>query len=340
MEPGMLENIWEHVAGPMQAKRRYLILVLLSSCACFVLLLCFGGDAPARGRANRRTVRSPRGRPRVQRWQHFSEPLQYFAHRDAPESGEGSRRSHAHTGSSAGPRCSMDSCFDPSPCAKNGFKVYVYPRYMGEKISESYQNILSTIEGSRFYTTDPREACLFVLSLDTLDRDQLSPQYVSNLQTKVQSEPLWNNGRNHLIFNLYSGSWPDYTEDLGFDTGQAIVAKASISTENYRPNFDVSIPLFSREHPRTGGERGYLRYNIVSPFRKYLLVFKGKRYLTGIGSDTRNALYHIHNAEDTVLLTTCKHGKEWQKHKDARCDWDNAEYERQVNLHLLCSWLM
>ncbi|XP_009879329.1 PREDICTED: exostosin-1 [Charadrius vociferus] len=208
------------------------------------------------------------------------------------------------------------------------WKVYVYPQQKGEKIAESYQNVLAAIEGSRFYTSDPGQACLFVLSLDTLDRDQLSPQYVHNLRSKVQSLHLWNNGRNHLIFNLYSGTWPDYTEDVGFDIGQAMLAKASISTENFRPNFDVSIPLFSKDHPRTGGEKGFLRFNTIPPLRKYMLVFKGKRYLTGIGSDTRKALYHVHNGEDVVLLTTCKHGKDWQKHKDSRCDRDNAEYEK------------
>ncbi|XP_025911474.1 exostosin-1 [Apteryx rowi] len=222
----------------------------------------------------------------------------------------------------------MESCFDLAPCRRNGFKVYVYPQQKGEKIAESYQNVLAAIEGSRFYTSDPGQACLFVLSLDTLDRDQLSPQYVHNLRSKVQSLHLWNNGRNHLIFNLYSGTWPDYTEDVGFDIGQAMLAKASISTENFRPNFDVSIPLFSKDHPRTGGEKGFLRFNTIPPLRKYMLVFKGKRYLTGIGSDTRNALYHVHNGEDVVLLTTCKHGKDWQKHKDSRCDRDNAEYEK------------
>lgn len=221
----------------------------------------------------------------------------------------------------------MESCFDFTLCKKNGFKVYVYPQQKGEKIAESYQNILAAIEGSRFYTSDPSQACLFVLSLDTLDRDQLSPQYVHNLRSKVQSLHLWNNGRNHLIFNLYSGTWPDYTEDVGFDIGQAMLAKASISTENFRPNFDVSIPLFSKDHPRTGGE-GVLKFNTIPPLRKYMLVFKGKRYLTGIGSDTRNALYHVHNGEDVVLLTTCKHGKDWQKHKDSRCDRDNTEYEK------------
>ena len=50
---------------------------------------------------------------------------------------------------------------------------------------------------------------------DTLDRDIGSTEFVKNLQQKVNSLPTWNNGRNHIIFNLYSGTWPDYNEDLG-----------------------------------------------------------------------------------------------------------------------------
>ncbi|KAM6903599.1 exostosin-1b isoform 1-T2 [Lycodopsis pacificus] len=315
----------------MQAKKRYLIL--LSAGACLALLFCLGGvQLPAASRS--RHDRSRNGYRPDQPWPHFSDPLHLFLPWDQTDTEDYNlhisprQKRDVNTSVYKGKRCRMDSCFDFSPCQKNGFKVYVYPLQKGEKISDSYQNILSAIEGSGFYTSDPGQACLFILSLDTLDRDQLSPQYVHNLKTKVQNLPLWNDGRNHLIFNLYSGTWPDYTEDLGFDIGQAMLAKASISTENFRPSFDVSIPLFSKEHPRTGGERGFLKYNSIPPFRKYMLVFKGKRYLTGIGSDTRNALHHVHNAEDVVLLTTCKHGKDWQKHKDARCDQDNAEYDK------------
>lgn len=315
--------------GHMQAKKRY--LTLFSAGACLVLLFCFGGiQVPL----SRRDDRSLAGYRPGARWRRLPGSLQSFGPSEEDQNADRGehvslkqKRDHA-SGIYTGRRCRMESCFDFSLCERNGFKVYVYPQQKGEKMSESYQNILSSIEGSRFYTSDPERACLFVLSLDTLDRDQLSPQYVHNLKARIQSLPQWNGGKNHIIFNLYSGTWPDYTEDLGFDIGFAMLAKASISTENFRPNFDVSIPLFSKDHPRTGGERGYLRHNTIPPFRKYMLVFKGKRYLTGIGSDTRNALYHVHNSEDVVLLTTCKHGKDWQKHKDARCDRDNMEYDK------------
>ncbi|XP_061520114.1 exostosin-1b [Phycodurus eques] len=314
----------------MQAKKRYLILLSAGACLALVYL----GAVPLPTASRHRHDSSRHGYRSDHPWPHFSDRLQPFVPWDQTDTEEYNvhapvkRDRDVNASVYKGKRCRMDSCFDFSRCQKNAFKVYVYPQQKGEKISESYQNILSAIEGSGVYTSDPGQACLFVLSLDTLDRDQLSPQYVHNLKTKIQNLPLWNDGRNHLLFNLYSGTWPDYTEDLGFDIGQAMLAKASISTENFRANFDVSIPLFSKEHPRTGGERGYLKYNSIPPFRKYMLVFKGKRYLTGIGSDTRNALYHVHNAEDVVLLTTCKHGKDWQKHKDARCDKDNAEYDR------------
>ncbi|XP_056437910.1 exostosin-1 [Gadus chalcogrammus] len=236
-------------------------------------------------------------------------------------------------------RCRMETCFDFARCQRHGFSVYIYPPQRGaqEEASESYQKVLAAIEGSRFHTADPARACLFVLAADTLDRDQLSPQYVQSVRARIQATPTWNDGRNHLLFNLYSGTWPDYTEDLGFEAGQAMLARASVDSGSFRPNFDVSIPLFSKDHPlkRGGGSGGYVVLNDVPPNRKYLLVFKGKRYLTGIGSETRNALYHIHNGDDIVLLTTCKHGKDWEKHKDGRCHRDNAEYTRYDYTELL-----
>uniref|UniRef100_A0A4W3JW72 Exostosin GT47 domain-containing protein n=2 Tax=Callorhinchus milii TaxID=7868 RepID=A0A4W3JW72_CALMI len=344
----------------MQAKKRYL---LVSFGACLLLLFYLGGVqfrqlaskspssssssslSPAHLRSDLKDQGSP---PIRRRWPVWISPLRNYVGTEDGRSDEEEEEEDAQLAVNPGlsPRerreikenvyknrkCRMETCFDLSLCQRNGFKVYAYPLQKGEKISESYQKIINIIEDSRYYTSDPRQACLFVLSIDTLDRDQLSFQYVHNVKTKIQSLPLWNNGRNHLIFNLYSGTWPDYTEDLGFDIGQAMLAKASISMDNFRPNFDVSIPLFSKDHPQKGGERGWLMYNNVPPTRKYLLVFKGKRYLTGIGSETRNALYHVHNGEDIILLTTCKHGKDWEKHKDARCDKDNEEYEKAAVL--------
>lgn len=60
------------------------------------------------------------------------------------------------------------------------------------------------------------------------------------------------------------------------------------------------------------------------------MVFKGKRYTYGIGGETRNSLFHIHNGHDILIYTTCKHGKKWKEYMDARCDQDNVEYDKFV----------
>lgn len=52
------------------------------------------------------------------------------------------------------------------------------------------------------------------------------------------------------------------------------------------------------------------------------------RYVHGIGSETRNSLFHLHNGRDIILVTTCRHGKSWRELQDGRCDEDNREYDK------------
>ena len=80
--------------------------------------------------------------------------------------------------------CSMEKCFDFSRCSGRPFKVYVYPEDDNVLPSSSYNKIISAIKDSRFYTSDPNQACAFVLSLDTLDRDPLSGDYIRNIQSR------------------------------------------------------------------------------------------------------------------------------------------------------------
>lgn len=87
---------------------------------------------------------------------------------------------------------------------------------------------------------------------------------------------LWNNGENHVIFNLYAGTWPAYNEtELGFDLGKAMLAKASMSIDQYRQNFDVSIPLFHGTHQYKGCDLGTGESTLIPPKNKYTIAFKG-----------------------------------------------------------------
>lgn len=218
----------------------------------------------------------------------------------------------------------------------NRLKVYVYPTE--DTPSDIYLNIINSIKNSQYYTRDPEKACLKILAIDTIDRDILSTaRFVKDLQTKLDTLPGWNNGQNHLVFNLYSGTWPAYNEDLSFDLGKAILAKASISFEKYRSGFDISLPLWQINHPVKGTHRADYPVGTWPPKSKYMVSFKGKRYLNGVGSDTRNQLFYFHSEEHkSIMLTTCKHGNNWEAFchlPDSKpdcipkCQADNARYD-------------
>ena len=96
----------------------------------------------------------------------------------------------------------------------------------------------------------------------------------------------------------------------------------------HRPHFDVSMPLFHPSHPDRGGAPGHASSYQFPVNKKYFVAFKGKRYLHGIGSESRNSFHHLHNGKDIVAATTCKHGNNWKKFADDRCEEDNREYDR------------
>lgn len=225
----------------------------------------------------------------------------------------------------------LKNCFNYNRCV-NGFYVYVYSIKEKEILSPMYIKILEAIKSSIYFTTDPKVACIFVLSLDTLDRDPLSKQHLKGLQRKIENLEYWNNGENHVIFNFFSGTWPNYLETLSLNIGKAIIAKASFSMTNMRSGYDLSLPLlpgsYAEDDKNFNIEDEREKLHLFPIQRKYLVSFKGKRYLHGIGSETRNSLYLLNNDKDILLLTTCRHGKGWEKMQDERCQEDNDKYDR------------
>lgn len=231
----------------MQAKKRYL-LVLLS---CAFLAYCYFGGYRLKSEGNFTPIEDLMTNfYDVLSDQLFTRDLEPSPHIRRTGGNAYNDRKVSH--SIINQKCRMETCFDYSKCHTD-FKVYVYPTnddLHNEVVltpSPAYQKVLDVILESRYFTSDPSQACLFVLAIDTLDRDSLSPDYVRNVPSRLQRLKLWNGGKNHVIFNLYSGTWPDYAEDdLGFDTGEAILAKASMSVTSFRPGFDISIPLFHK----------------------------------------------------------------------------------------------
>lgn len=225
--------------------------------------------------------------------------------------------------------CRMSTCFDISRCInQKPIKIFIKEPTNNQVGSGEnnikHQNMIKILQRSKYYVSDPNEACIFIPGEDTLDRDPLSPSFVSNLNNLFG--PKDNLGMNHLVFNLYSGSWPDYAEDDFADISMnaAIIAKASASLNNHRSGFDISIPLFSSSYPLD--DESLQRVSTTTTNRTFLLTFKGKRYVFGSGSETRNSLYHIDNQRDVIMLSTCRHGKSWQDSVDDRCALDEAQY--------------
>ena len=75
------------------------------------------------------------------------------------------------------------------------------------------------------------------------------------LDSKLSRHPLWRGGRNHLLFNLYAGTWPEYREhELALENRQrALLVKASASEGKHRRGFDISFPLIHASHASKGG---------------------------------------------------------------------------------------
>ncbi|XP_066901617.1 exostosin-2 [Halyomorpha halys] len=152
------------------------------------------------------------------------------------------------------PKCSYYDCFNIYKCGHKGSSkilVYVYPliKYYDSKgnpvtsqMSKEFYQLLKTITESKYYTPNPLEACLFVVSIDTLNQNRFKAKETSQA---LASLPYWNNGENHIIFNMIPGSAPEYNTVVDLALGNAIVAGAGFDSWSYRIGFDISLPVFS-----------------------------------------------------------------------------------------------
>ncbi|XP_007934072.1 exostosin-like 1 [Orycteropus afer afer] len=150
--------------------------------------------------------------------------------------------------------CNWGACFDTSQCRSGGLKVFVYPA--AGPISETHRQILASIEGSRYHTLSPGEACLLLfLSLDSpAGKPSLVP-------------PQWNGGKNHLVLSLHPAPCPKT-----FQLGQAMVAEASPMVDTFRPGFDVALPPLPEAHPSRGGALGQLQQHSPHPGESLLAL--------------------------------------------------------------------
>ncbi|XP_008063378.1 exostosin-like 1 isoform X1 [Carlito syrichta] len=242
----------------MQSWRRTSLWLALS--ASWLLLVLLGGFPLLR------VAVPPRPRSVApQGWPHWldAELLQSFSQpgklpEDAPQPPQAPR-----SGS-----CNWGACFDTSRCRGDGLKVFVYPA--AGPISETHRRILASIEGSRYHTSSPTEACLLLLLSPDAPAEECSPV-----------PPWWNRGRNHLVLCLHPAPCP-WTYQLG----QAMVAKSSPMVDSFRPGFDVALPFLPEAHPMRGGAPGQLRQHSPQPGVALLALAGEKGGWHPAGADT------------------------------------------------------
>ena len=89
---------------------------------------------------------------------------------------------------------------------------------------------------------------------------------------------------NHLMFILFPGTWPNYdVNQLGMNTGNAILARASASKVLMRTGFDISFPLVTSNYPIAGEpsrypmpEDGRVRLNLLASFKVLQIISHDK----------------------------------------------------------------
>ncbi|XP_073514265.1 exostosin-2 [Phyllobates terribilis] len=226
--------------------------------------------------------------------------------------------------------CRMHTCFDVYRCGfnpKNKVKVYIYPlkKYtdeygsaVGGTISREYNQLLTAVSESDFYTDDVGRACLFLPSIDVLNQNNLRIKETAQALAKL---PRWDRGTNHLLFNMLPGGPPDYNTALDVPRDRAVLAGGGFSTWTYRQGYDVSIPVYSPLSEVSLPER-------APGLRTFFLVSSQ----TAVHPEFRGDLETIRaeNGESVLILDKCSNLSDDSPPHRKRCHKSNVYDYPQV----------
>lgn len=150
--------------------------------------------------------------------------------------------------------CNHYNCFDVYLCNPDDgiLKAYLYPVkkyqdsegvYISGNFTEEFYQLTEAVFDSPYFVNDPNLACIFIPTIDTLKQSNLRLDETSKVFASLSH---WNgDGKNHLIFNFLPGSFPDYNRRLDVAIGRAMLTSGGFDSWSFRPQFDVSVPVFS-----------------------------------------------------------------------------------------------
>ena len=220
--------------------------------------------------------------------------------------------------------CRIHSCFDLFRChVDNNWKIkaYVYPpvKYQTTdgadvfpETSNEFAAIMKAIKQSKFWTNKTEEACIFVPNMDMLSERSLLRGFAGKALPSLDH---WNNGQNHLLFNFFQEKTSS-ANPLTINTGKALVASGSFNELNFRPKFDVNIPILNT---MVDLERCTVKEKDMNSKKKWLLSIP-----TGIvPKATENDLDLItKNSKDLVLRLSYCTGSNARYAVKKRCSKD------------------
>jgi len=213
------------------------------------------------------------------------------------------------------PRCSMDVCFNFSRCDNmDELLVYHYDEINPPKW------FFQALKASPYFTPDPDKACIFLVTLDR----RLEEPRIPDLKTL----PHWNHGLNHVLISFVD-NWSKWRNPMASTLEKAAVMTSITHQTTYRPAFDISVPLPALKY--------YEDLQELKAFqRKYLLTFKGTRYLSefgGGGFRSHPSMRGMHNGKDVIVVTTCRqisNNAYLKEHPELapECEENHKEYKK------------
>ena len=211
-------------------------------------------------------------------------------------------------------QCTYWNCIDSYKCIEDGLgkmSVYVYDivRYVDKDLkdilplpSKEYVQMLWAITHSEYIVRDVQRACIFIPSIDLLNRENFSPESAAKV---LSSLPHWNNGTNHLLFNMLPGVFPDYSSTLTFSHGKAMLTGSGFTQRSYRRTFDIAIPLFNPHQL----DKDFSKSSSLS--RSIFFITMQHTYYRSI----HNQLVKLANERsDVVILTNASHSSSNFRH--------------------------
>jgi len=203
--------------------------------------------------------------------------------------------------------CTYWNCINSYKCIDDGegkIGVYIYDivRYVDEDLkdmltpmSAEFAQFLWTIKQSKYAVSQLDKACILIPSVDLMNRATFSGEKAARV---LASLPYWNNGTNHLIFNVIPGVEPEFLSTLDFHLGNSMITGSGFTQRSYRRTFDISIPFYNPH-------KQHLNFETHKPSsRDIFLIVSQRQYYSNVYNQLTNH-ESFTSRSDVVVLTSC-----------------------------------